>query len=90
MKKDTKRSSALEHVASIERAAEIVTEGTAMFSPEQLAGQYAHEACKEADSGDCTNASEISAHLDFLKEAGAQFDQAEAMTYALTLSTNQN
>lgn len=73
------RSTALDFAGTIERAAEIVTEGTAMFSPEQLAGQYAADAAKQAGH---TTRDDLAAHLEFLAGAGAVFDHAAALDAA--------
>lgn len=75
------RSNALDFAGSIERAAEIVTEGTAMFTPEQLAGQYAFDAA-ELD-GTFTVEDVLAAHLDFLAEAGAEFSKSDALKIAM-------
>lgn len=74
------RSTALDFAGSIERAAEIVTEGTAFFTPAQLAGQYAFEAARDAGYG--TDEETMEAHLEFLREAGATFDAAAAIEAA--------
>lgn len=75
----TNRSTSLDFAASIEHAARIVTEGTAMFSPEQLAGQYAADAAKQAGH---TTRDDLAAHLEFLAGAGAVFDHAAALDAA--------
>jgi len=74
------RSTALDFARSIEHAAEIVTEGTAMFSPEDLAGQYAFDAAREADWG--LDSDTLKAHLGFLADAGGQFASSEALKIA--------
>lgn len=75
------RSTAFDFAGSIERAAEIVTEGTAFFSPEHLAAQYAFDAA-ELD-GAFTAEDVLAAQLDFLAEAGARFDYAQALKIAM-------
>ena len=77
---DMERSNAFDYLGSINSAAEVVTEGTAMFSPEQLAGQYAFDAAKQADCG--FDAATLEAHLDLLEEAGAKFDRPAALQVA--------
>ncbi len=74
------RSTALDFAANIEHAAAIVTDGTAMFTPEALAGQYAADAAIQAGytAPDC-----LAAHLEHLADAGAKFDAAEALGVAL-------
>lgn len=80
------RSTAFDSAGSIERAAQIVTEGTAFFDSDYLAGQYAFVAALEGYEGygrrweidDDT----LSAHLDCLAEAGAEFDRAAALAVA--------
>ena len=63
-----------------ERAAEVVTNGTSMFTPEQLAGWYAFDAAREAGYGyDDAN---LTAHLEFIADLGAVFDQAGAIAAA--------
>lgn len=74
-------TNALDFVGSIERAAEIVTEGTASFSPEYLAGEYAFIGARDGE-GDVNDPYTLGAHLDFLAEAGAQFGYAEALKIA--------
>ena len=46
------------------------------FSKAQLAGQYAAEAAYESGFNDDET---LEAHLEFLRESGAQFPHAEAM-----------
>jgi len=75
------RSNALDFAGSIERAAEIVTEGTAIFAPEYLAGQYAFDAA-ELD-GHFTAEDVVAAHLDFMREAGAEFNKSAALKIAM-------
>ncbi|MFP4104864.1 MAG: hypothetical protein ACLFVU_02145 [Phycisphaerae bacterium] len=55
------------------------------FSPEQLAGQYAWQAAKEADP-DWIDEDSLGAHLEFLRDAGAKFDELEAIEHGLKLA----
>lgn len=80
----TERSTALDFAGSIEAAAAIITEGTALFTPEQLAGQYAWDAAQQAGYG--TDDETIIAHLDFLSEAGAKFDGGLALMCAIAFN----
>ena len=75
-----KRSIALDNAGSIEQAAAIVSEGTAFFSSNQLAGQYAFEAAKEAGDGFAYES--LVFHLECLADAGADFDAVEAVKIA--------
>lgn len=74
------RSNALDFASSIQHAAAIVTEGTAMFTPEELAGQYAADCAKQAGHPD---ADSIAAHLEFLADAGAKFNATQAQAFGL-------
>lgn len=71
-----------QHFAYItaERAAEVVTNGTSMFTPEQLAGWYAFDAAREAGLGYCE--ANIEGHLDFIRDMGAEFNQVGALEAA--------
>ena len=82
------RSTALDFAGSIDAAAAIVTEGTAFYTPEQLAGQYAFEAAEEAGYG--TDDEAIIAHLDFLLEAGAEFDAGRALMCAVEFNSESD
>lgn len=75
------RSTALDFAGSIEAAAAIITEGTSMFTPEQLAGQYAWDAAEQA--GYSMDDEAFIAHLDFLIDAGAKFDAGRALMCAV-------
>ncbi len=74
------RSIALDFAGSLESAARIITNGTAMFTSFELAGQYAFEAARENGYG-CTE-EELGAHLDILQGAGAKFDYPRALAIA--------
>lgn len=74
------RSNAFDFAASIQHAAAIVTEGTAMFTAEELAGQYAADAAIQSGY---TDAASLATQLDYLADAGAKFDTAEALSVAL-------
>lgn len=76
------RSTAIDHAGTIERAAEIVTAGTSMFTPEQLAGQYAFDATRQGE-GNTNNTQDVTAHLDALADAGAVFNYSEALDTAM-------
>lgn len=81
----TTRCTAFDYCGGIERAAEIITEGTALFTPAELAGHYAYQAAKEAGYG-CDTAN-LDGHLDIAAEAGAVFDAAEALAVAEALAS---
>lgn len=77
------RSEALKDASSIGHAAEIVTHGSAIFTPEELAGQYAWEAAialygRPLD----VREHDLSAHLELLQHAGARVDWATALKVA--------
>lgn len=74
------RSTALDCLANIDQAAAVVTAGTAMFSPEDLAGQYAADAAKQAGH---TTQRDLIAQLECLADAGAVFDHTAALAAAL-------
>ena len=78
---------------TIEKAAEIVTNGTCEgvegveFTPEQLAGQYAYDAQREMGEPVTDDGSFF--HLECLENAGAKFDFSEAMIHAEKLENAQ-
>lgn len=71
-----------QHFAYItaERAAEIISGGTAMFTPDQLAGWYAFDAARDNGAGfeDCN----LIGHLEFIRSLGAEFDKSSAISAA--------
>ena len=73
------RSTALDYLADVGHVAAVVTAGTAMFSPEDLAGQYAADAAKQAGH---TTQRDLIAQLEFLADAGAVFDHTAALAAA--------
>jgi len=74
------KSYLLQECKTISEAAKLVTNGTAMFTSEQLAGQYAFEA---ASDGDDLSDDSLIAHLDVLLYDGdAEFDPTEALAIA--------
>lgn len=84
-------TNAITEAGSIEEVAEIINAankgessgyfgGTDTREAEEMAGQYAWEAAEE--SGYTDNAS-IEAQLDFLVEAGAEFDFSKALESAI-------
>lgn len=81
---ETLGSPLLTQAGSLERAAEIVTNGTSGCESEELAAQYACEALAESDYADDWKdaAVNLSAHLDVLAEAGAKFNHSQALTLA--------
>jgi hypothetical protein len=79
----TERSNAMDFANGLQGAVEVITAGTAFFSPAQLAGQYAFEAVK--DGGEGTPA-EWATHLDHLESEGAVFDRAQALLVARTFA----
>lgn len=70
----------LDGAGSLEQAAKIVTQGSAMFSPDHLAGQYAFVAAAQAGFGFETDT--LEAHLEILRDAGAEFDTPAAIIVA--------
>lgn len=75
------QSNLLNECRTIEQAAALVTSGTAMFTSEQLAAQYAIQATREGE-GNVNDAHDLEAHLNFLSEAGAKFDRYKAVQIA--------
>jgi len=65
---------------TVEHAAEVITNGTSSFTPEQLAGWYAFDAALDAAFG--FEDGNISNHLDFIRGVGANFDHSQAMIAA--------
>lgn len=91
-KKDTKMTNAITEARSIEQVVEIINASAAGHASEYfggsdtrdaeiMAGQYAWEAAEE--SGYTDNDS-IEAHLEFLVEAGAEFDFSAALENAIS------
>ena len=85
-------SPAILNANSLEKVVEIVNAankgkaveyfgGAELSSGDILAGHYAYHCAEESDSG--VSEDEIEAHLDILKEAGAEFDYNEAREEAL-------
>lgn len=80
---------ALSNAQSMERVVELVNGGTVEgvqgieFTSEQLAGQYAFEAAKEAGYGNSD--ADHEGQLEFLIEAGAVFNTAAAVKHAAAL-----
>lgn len=69
-----------DNCGSIEDVVAIINdEFSSEFDSHELAFQYALESCVE--SGEEPNESNIEAHLDYLKEAGALFDYHKARRY---------
>lgn len=54
------------------------------FTASQLAGQYAFNAAKEAGYG--LTAEDMQGQLEYLAEAGAVFDEAQATAHALAIA----
>lgn len=75
------QSNLLNECKTIKQAAALVTNGTAMFTSEQLAAQYAIQATREGE-GNINEAHDLEAHLDFLSEAGAKFDHYKTLQIA--------
>lgn len=78
-------SNKVQNATSLETVVELVNDGTCEgvegveFTSEQLAGCYAYNAAKE--SGERVEG-DLEAHLEFLAEAGAEFNSFEALNYA--------
>lgn len=65
-------SEAIQNARTIEELVDIVNSGgTAFYTPEELAAQYAYH-------GEDGEIEVLMAHLDFLIEEGAEFDYFEA------------
>lgn len=79
----TERSNAMDFANGLQGAVEVITAGTALFSPAQLAGQYAFEAAKHGGEG---TPAEWAFHLDLLETEGAVFDRAQALLAARTFA----
>jgi hypothetical protein len=88
-------SRALQNAHTVERVVELINAGTCEgldiqggheFTPEMLAGQYAHFAAED-HKGDRES---IMAHLEFIASAGAQFDENSAADYAMRLYKASN
>ena len=75
-------SQALQNAQSIDRVVEIINGGgTSSYSANEIAGQYAWQAADQAGYG--IDRDNIDGHLGFLIDAGAEFDHAMAIEYAL-------
>ncbi len=75
---------ALASVNGVEGAAAAITDGTAMHTPDQLAGWYAFEADRDGNGAGLAGvtAAGMAAHASFIAEAGAEFDEDEAAAWA--------
>lgn len=82
---------AITEAGSLEQVVEIINKsklghsteyygGSDSRDAEEMAGQYAWEAAKECD---CTSDDNIEAQLDYLREAGANFDFNGALKNAI-------
>lgn len=82
-------SYAVANAQTLESVVSLVNEGTCEgmegmeFTAAQLAGQYAQSAAK--DSGYPVTADAVEAHLEFLLDAGASFNVADAVAHAMTI-----
>lgn len=82
-------SYAVAHAQTLESVVSLVNEGTCEglegmeFTPAQLAGQYAQSAAK--DSGYPATSDSVEAHLEFLSDAGASFNFADAVAHAMAI-----
>lgn len=77
-------SQALKDAQTIDQVVEIINNGgTYLFNAEQIAGQYAYTA--QLESGYDIDLAAIEAHLDCLKQSGAEFDYPEAVKQGLAL-----
>ncbi|OJW82870.1 MAG: hypothetical protein BGO66_03015 [Alicycliphilus sp. 69-12] len=56
--------------------------GSAMSSAAEIAGWYAFSAAVEGSDDSSIDADTLDAHLDFLREAGANFDNPAALAQA--------
>ena len=66
-------------------AAEVITRGTAFFTPDQLAGWYAFAAARDAGFG--YDDETLDAHLEFIRSIGAKFDATRAIAEARKYAT---
>lgn len=85
-------SNAVANATSIEQVVEIVNEGTCEgmegieFTSDMLAGQYAYDAAKTGADGEPVTEHHIEGHLDFLREAGAEFDERAAIAHGMRIA----
>ncbi|WP_280568217.1 hypothetical protein [Chromohalobacter sp. 296-RDG] len=83
-------SNAISSATSLEQVVEYVNEGTCEgmegieFTSAMLAGQYAWQAAQEADDSDITEY-HIEGQLEFLSDAGADFDEQAAIAYGMKI-----
>lgn len=74
-------SQALQNCHSATHVAEIINGGgTAFYTAEQIAGQYAFDAARDAGYGLADE--NLEAHLEFIRSEGARFDWSGAMEEA--------
>lgn len=88
-------SNTIRNCSSLEQVITVINGGAIVegmegveFTPAQMAGQYAFEAARE--SGWPVDESALDAHLDFLAEAGAEFDRSGAIVHGLQLAAAAN
>lgn len=84
-------SRAVVSAQSLEDVVEIINKGGVCegmegveFTPEQLAGQYAEDAAH--DSGFAVDQDAIEAHLEILRDAGANFDASAAAAHGMAIN----
>lgn len=83
-------SNAVANATSIEQVVEYVNEGTCEgmegieFTAKMLAGQYAYDAAKECV--DKVTERDIEGQLEFLQEAGAEFDEQAAIAHGMKIA----
>ena len=73
------------NILTLERIVEVINDGgTSSSTPEELAGYYAFDAAREgSDNAGDIDSDTIEAHMDFLAEAGARFNYAEAVALSM-------
>lgn len=84
-------SNAIANAHSIEAVVEHVNEGTCEgmegieFTSDMLAGQYAADAAMDASDGEEVEEYHIEGQLEFLREAGAVFNEQSAIQYGMRI-----
>lgn len=72
----------LEACQSIEQVVKLINKGTCYFDSNELAGQYAYEACQDRDEYQRVDKNEFICHLDYLNDFGARFDSGKVEEWA--------
>jgi len=83
-----KNSTQLAECTSIEQVVDIINGDTSNLGSDYIAGEYAFDAAKENGFG--LTEGNFDFHLDYLKDAGANFDSAEAIAVARQFAAELN